>query len=256
MQVALTVAGSDSSCGAGIQADLKTFQGCGVYGVCVVTAVTAQDGNRVTDVLPLPPRIVSKQMDAVMGGMRVHAVKTGMLWSDGIVKAVWQCLLKHRPPHLVIDPVIASHGGTRLLSRRALKALVSHLFPLADLVTPNLPEAEEITGVAVKSRSDVVEAAKRLMGFGPRAVLIKGGHGKWGATDWYYDGKTLSMLTAPWKARGNLHGSGCILSAAIAAGLAKGMPIMRAVRAGKTYVSREIRGSWGTGAGSSLARHN
>jgi hydroxymethylpyrimidine/phosphomethylpyrimidine kinase len=227
----------------------------GVYGVCAVTAVTAQNGSLVTDILSLPPRTVSKQMDAVLGGMRVHAVKTGMLWSEGIIKTVWRGLLKHRPPHLVIDPVIASHGGTSLLSKSALNVLLNHLFPLADLVTPNLPEAEEIAGMAIATRGDVLEAAKRLKGFGPRAVLIKGGHGDGEATDWYYDGKALSMLTAPRKTGGNLHGSGCILSAAIAAGLAKGMPLMKAVNAGKAYVTREIRRAWKTGAGPSLARH-
>lgn len=255
MNVALTIAGSDSSCGAGVQADLKTFQRCGVYGACAVTAVTAQDGDRVADVLPLPPWIVSRQMDAVLGRMRVHAVKTGMLWSEGIVKAVWRGLLRHGPAHLVIDPVIASHGGTRLLSRRALKALVSHLFPLADLVTPNLPEAEEIAGMAIRGRNGLLEAAKRLKGCGPGAVLIKGGHGEGGATDWYYDGKALTALKTPRIWRGKLHGSGCILSAAIAAGLAKGMPLIKAVRTGKAYVSREMRRAWRVGAGSSLARH-
>ncbi|MEJ2744589.1 MAG: bifunctional hydroxymethylpyrimidine kinase/phosphomethylpyrimidine kinase [bacterium] len=255
MRIVLTIAGSDSSCGAGIQADIKTFQRCGVYGVCAVTAVTAQSGNFVADVLPLPAPIVSKQMDAVLGEMRVQAVKTGMLWSEGIVRAVWRGLLKHRPPHLVIDPVIASHSGTRLLSKRAQKALINHLFPLADLITPNLPEAEEIAGMTIRSRGDLLEAAERLKGFGPRAVLIKGGHGEGEATDWYYDGRALSSLRAPRKARVKLHGSGCILSAAITAGLAKGMPLIKAVRTGKAYVTREIRGAWRTGAGSSLARH-
>jgi len=255
MRVVLTIAGSDTSCGAGIQADLKTFQRCGVYGVCAVTAITSQNGNIVTDVLPLPPRIVLEQMDALLGEMRIHAVKTGMLWGEGIVKAVWQGLLKHRPAHLVIDPVIASHGGTRLLSQRAQKALVSHLFPLADLITPNLPEAEEIAGITINNKRDILEAARRLKDYGPRAVLIKGGHGEGAATDWYYDGETLSSLKASRKPRGKLHGSGCILSAAVAAGLAKGIPLMRAVSAGKAYVTREIRCSWRTGAGASLARH-
>jgi len=256
MRAVLTIAGSDSSCGAGIQADLKTFQRCGVYGVCAVTAVTAQDSARVMDVLPLSPRIVSEQMDAVLREVRVHAVKTGMLWSEGIVIAVWRSLLKYRLPHLVIDPVISSHRGSRLLSRRAQKALVRYLFPLADLVTPNLPEAEEIAGITIRHQADILEAAKRLRAHGPRAVLIKGGHGGGGATDWYYDGKGLSALDAPRSARGKLHGSGCILSAAIAAGLAKGMPLRRAVRAGKAYVSREIRHAWKIGTGASLARHS
>ncbi|MCX6340011.1 MAG: bifunctional hydroxymethylpyrimidine kinase/phosphomethylpyrimidine kinase [Candidatus Aureabacteria bacterium] len=256
MRTVLTIAGSDSSCGAGIQADLKTFQRCGVYGVCAVTAVTAQDSARVTDVLPLSPRIVSEQINAVLGEMRVHAVKTGMLWSEGIIIAVWRSLLKYRIPHLVIDPVITSHGGSRLLSRRAEKALVRHLFPLADLVTPNLLEAEEVAGITIRGRGDILEAAKRLRAHGPRAVLIKGGHGGGGATDWYYDGTALSTLRAPRSARGKLHGSGCILSAAIAAGLAKGMPLGKAVRAGKAYVSREIGRAWQIGKGTALALHS
>ena len=256
MRTVLTIAGSDSSCGAGIQADLKTFQRCGVYGVCAVTAVTAQNSAHVMAVLPLSPGIVSEQIDAVLGEMRVHAVKTGMLWSEGIIIAVWRSLLKYRLPHLVIDPVIASHGGRRLLSRRAEQALVRYLFPLADLVTPNLLEAEEVSGVTIRRKGDILEAAKRLRAQGPRAVLIKGGHGDGGATDWYYDGKGLSSLNAPRSRRGKLHGSGCILSAAIAAGLAKGMPLRSAVRAGKVYVSREIRCAWHIGKGTALALHH
>ncbi|MCX6355307.1 MAG: bifunctional hydroxymethylpyrimidine kinase/phosphomethylpyrimidine kinase [Candidatus Aureabacteria bacterium] len=255
MRVVLTIGGSDSSCGAGIQADLKTLQACGVYGVCAVTAVTAQDSARVARVFPIPPTAVSSQIDTVVRELRVGAVKTGMLWSRGNVLAVRRSILEHGLRNIVVDPVLASHRGVRLLSREAYGALLRYLLPLADLVTPNIPEAEEIAGITISREKDIDEAARRILDRGPRAVLIKGGHGRGAVADWYYDGRQRVPFRSTRRRNVKLHGSGCILAAAIAAGLAKGMPRVAAIRNGRAYVERQMRKAWVTGRGGALALH-
>jgi hydroxymethylpyrimidine/phosphomethylpyrimidine kinase len=209
----------------------------------------------VERVFPLPPLLVSAQIDAVLREISVDAVKTGMLWSEGIVMAVRQSILRHALRRVVIDPVIASHGGARLLTARAREAMLRYLFPLADLITPNASEAGQLAGVRIRHERDILEAAKRLMERGPRAVLIKGGHIAAGATDWYYDGRLLQSFKAAWRRGPKLHGSGCILSAAIAAGLARGLPIEDAVRTAKNYVGREMRRAWPAGRETGLALH-
>lgn len=250
MRAVLTIAGSDSSCGAGVQADLKTFQRFGVYGVCAVTAVTAQTGARVTRVMPLPPAMVSSQIDAALGAVRVHAVKTGMLWSASIVIAVRRSIMRHRLRRLVIDPVLSAHSGRRLMSPEGMRAMVRYLFPLADLVTPNIPEAEELAGIRIRGEGDILEAARRMRGQGAQAVLIKGGHAQGEAVDWFCNGTRLVPLGGRRVGGVKLHGSGCILSAAIAAGLAKGMAMEQAVHDGRSYVRQQLlaarKGSRGT----------
>ena len=256
MKIVLTIAGSDSSSGAGIQADIKTFQRCGVYGVSAITAVTAQSAARVGKIFALPSGFVAAQISAVERVMKVAAVKTGMLWSEGIVRAVSRKISACRLSPLVVDPVIVAHSGRRLLSREAEKAMVRLLFPLADLVTPNIHEAERLTGVKIKGPGDVAETAKRLLEKGPGAVLITGGHMGRNATDWFFDGRRLLTFTSERVEGANLHGSGCVLSAAIAAGLAKGLPMDKAIRFGKRYVTRELKRSWKTGGGVSIALHS
>ena len=256
IRAVLTIAGSDSCCGAGIQADLKTFQRYGVYGVCAVTAVTAQDGSRVDAVFPLPPRAVSSQVEAVLRAACVCGVKTGMLWNEGTIRAVAKSIALHSLGPLVVDPVITSHAGRRLLAHGAEKALVRHLFPLADLVTPNILEAERLTGIAIAGERDILRAARRLIALGPRAVLITGGHAPGPAADWFYDGTALSIFTADRIRGGRLHGSGCILSAAIVAGMAKGMTVTQAIELGKHYVRRQIELSCGAGGVPPLAPHS
>ncbi len=255
MPAVLTIAGSDSSCGAGLQADLKTFQRCGVYGVCAVTAVTAQDGIRVDGVYPLTPSAVIAQARAAFRAARPDAVKTGMLWSAEIIGAVARFLRAHRVRRLVVDPVLATHGGRPLAEGGAAEAMRSLLFPLAELVTPNLREAELLAGTVIRGGRGIEEAARRILASGPRAVLIKGGHGEGEATDWLFDAAGKRPFMAA-RVRGvRLHGSGCILSAAIAAGLARGLSPGDAVRAGKAYVGRQIRGAIPAVPGASLAAH-
>jgi len=255
MQAALTIGGSDSSCGAGIQADLKTFHACGVYGVCSVTSVTAQDGIRVRRIYPVPASMVSRQIDCVMAGAGVGAVKTGMLWSREIIMAVRGAVRKHRLRNLVVDPVLASHGGAPLLETRALEALVEKLFPLAGLVTPNLPEAEKFAGMEIKKEGDLREAARRIVNCGAGAVLIKGGHGQGRIMDLYYDGRRFLEFKSKRRCGTRLHGSGCILSAAIAAFLARGFSMPESVRSAKNYIERQFRKAWNIGGGNALARH-
>lgn len=178
MPAVLTIAGSDSCGGAGLEADLKTFGRCGVYGLCAVTAVTAQDGVRVYGVFPVRPAAVVAQAEAALRAGRPEAVKTGMLWSAGIVEAVARFLAARRLRRFVLDPVLATHGGDPLALPGAGRAMVRRLFPLAALVTPNLREAEEISGVKIRGAVGLEEAARRILGKGPRAVLIKGGHGE------------------------------------------------------------------------------
>jgi hydroxymethylpyrimidine/phosphomethylpyrimidine kinase len=256
MRVVLTIAGSDSSGGAGVQADLKTFQASGVYGVCVITVVTAQNSRRVCRVYPLSAGAVQAQIDALLADVAVDAVKTGMLWNESIIRAVRRSIERHRLRPLVVDPVILSHGGDRLLTRTAEDALIKNLFPLADVVTPNIHEAERLAGLQIKRRKHIIEAARRIAEKGPGAVLIKGGHRGRQATDWFYDGNDLSTFTLQRVARVSMHGSGCILSAAIAAGMAKGLTPAMAIRKAKAYVTKEIRRSWKIGRGGiTLALH-
>jgi hydroxymethylpyrimidine/phosphomethylpyrimidine kinase len=251
----LTIAGSDSCGGAGLEADLKTFSRCGVYGLCAVTAVTAQDGLRVYGVFPVRPAAVVAQAEAALRARRPEAVKTGMLWSAGIVEAVARFLNARRVRRFVLDPVLATHGGDPLALPGAGRTMVRRLFPLAALVTPNLREAEEISGVEIRGAVGLEEAARRILGKGPRAVLIKGGHGEGEATDWLFDREGKRPFSAARVRGARLHGSGCILSAAIAAGLARGLALDAAVREGKAYVGRQLKGAAGGAGGALLAAH-
>ena len=254
---ALTIAGSDSSGGAGIQADLKTFAAFGVYGTSAITAVTAQNTLGVGDWLAMPAALVGAQIDAVLSDIGAGAVKTGMLANAGIVEAVAAKLREHGVEMLVVDPVIVATSGVRLLDDEGVAALVRELLPLALAVTPNLPEAEALTGRTILSWDDAKGAAEQIVGMGARSVVITGGHfgGDHNATDLYYDGRGFRDFTAIRIDTPNTHGTGCTFSAAIAAGLAKGMATSDAVALAKSYVTLAMQHAYPIGQGHGPLHH-
>jgi hydroxymethylpyrimidine/phosphomethylpyrimidine kinase len=240
--VALTVAGSDSSGGAGIQADLKTFAALGVYGASVITALTAQNTSGVSGIHQVPADFVTAQMDAVFGDLDVKAVKVGMVAQLATIDAIAAGLKRWSPKHIVIDPVMVATSGDRLLAADAIEALRTRLIPWASLITPNLPEAAALLDEAVAVSEAAIESqGKRLLAMGSRAVLIKGGHGRGAqSTDYLVTGDGVLALAAPRVATKNTHGTGCSLSSAIAAGLAKGDDLETAVRHAKAWISAAI----------------
>jgi len=240
LPVALTIAGSDSGGGAGIQADLKTFAALGVHGTSVITAITAQNTVTVTDILELPIEIIRAQIDAVVIDMKVDAAKTGMLASSAIIEAVASAIDAHAIRNLVVDPVMIAKGGATLLRDDAIVALRNLLLPLAAVITPNLPEAEVLLGRPVRTVDDRRQAARDLVALGPRVAVIKGGHAEGDAVDIFWDGAQLVELRAPRIATTNTHGSGCVFSAAIVAGLAKGHDPLDAVREAKDFINSAI----------------
>jgi len=254
---ALTIAGSDSGGGAGIQADLKTFAACGVYGASAVTAVTAQNTVEVADWLALPPTLVGRQIDAVLSDIGADAVKTGMLATAAIIETVAAKMREHRVETLVIDPVMFARSGDRLLDESALETLARELVPLALVVTPNLPEAEALTGRTVASWDDARVAAQAIVGMGARAVVVKGGHfgSDAASTDLYYDGKAFREYTAVRVRTQHTHGTGCTFASAIAAGLAKGLAPQDAVALAKSYVTLAIQHAYPIGRGHGPVHH-
>jgi hydroxymethylpyrimidine/phosphomethylpyrimidine kinase len=248
---ALTIAGSDSGGGAGIQADLKTFSALGVYGMTAVTAVTIQNTKGVWGYEAIPPEAVAAQIRAVVEDIGADAAKTGMLASARIVDAVVEALGETPCPNLVVDPVFASKHGQSLLDDDAVNALRRRLLPLATLATPNLPEAGGLIGRRVETREDMVAAAKHLHSLGARAVLLKGGHqgDPASSADLFYDGERQEWLEAARVDTPHTHGTGCTLAAAIAAHLARGEELLDAVRAGKAFVTEAIRHALEIGSG-------
>jgi hydroxymethylpyrimidine/phosphomethylpyrimidine kinase len=255
VKVVLTVAGSDSGGGAGIQADLRTFAAHGVHGTSAITAVTAQNSVAVLDWVALDPRMVVAQMEAVASDMPVAAAKTGMLATAAIVSAVAAALERLRVPLVVVDPVMIAKSGDRLLDRDAETAYRERLLPLATVVTPNLPEAESLLGRPVRTLAEMREAARALRAMGPRAVVVKGGHLEGDAVDVFWDGERMEDLSAPRIATKNTHGTGCTYSAAIAARLALGDPLLDAVRGAKAYLTEAIRRSYSVGRGHGPVDH-
>ena len=252
---ALTIAGSDSGGGAGIQADLKTFSAFRVFGMSVITAVTAQNSLGVQGVENLTPAFVSLQLRSVLDDFGVDAAKCGMLSTGPIIDALADVLAERPIANLVVDPVMVAKSGDPLLRPDAREALVRRMLPLALVVTPNLPEAEALAGMAVASREDMEEAARRIHALGPRHVLVKGGHLKGDAVDVLHNGRAITVYTAPRIDSANTHGTGCTLSAAIAAGLALGRPLPEAVREAKAYLSTAIREGFAAGHGVGQLRH-
>jgi hydroxymethylpyrimidine/phosphomethylpyrimidine kinase len=240
--VALTIAGSDSSGGAGIQADLKTFAALGVYGASAITALTAQNTQGVAAIHPVPPEFVAAQIDAVFGDLAVGAVKIGMVAQQAVIEAIVASLKRWSPKHIVLDPVMVATSGDRLLNAGAVEALRRELVPIASIVTPNLPEAAVLLDEAVATDAAAIQSqGKRLLAMGCPAVLIKGGHGKGSESiDYLVRADGVIALPAPRVATNNTHGTGCSLSSAIAAGLAKGETLETAVRNAKSFISAAI----------------
>ena len=249
--IAVTIAGSDSSGGAGIQADLKTFSALGVYGASVIAALTAQNTKGVSAVLDVPPAFVTAQMDAVFSDLTVGAVKIGMLGNAAVVAAVAAGLARHSHIPVVLDPVMVATSGERLLTPDAVEALREKLVPLALVVTPNLPEAAALVDAPQAATEDeMVRQSERLLASGVKAVLMKGGHGKGAqSADLLVTATATVRFAAARIATGNTHGTGCTLAAAIAAGLAKGEDLSAAVRAAKDYVTAAIAAADHLGVG-------
>ena len=246
----LTIAGSDSGGGAGIQADLKTFLAHGVHGMSAVTAVTVQNSVGVQGFYELEPRAVFEQIESVATDIGVDAAKTGMLASAPIIEAVAGAVERFALPNLVVDPVAASKHGDPLLRPDALQALRERLAPLATVITPNLGEVKLLCGVEVRGPGDLLDAAKAMHELGPRWVLVKGGHLPGGdAVDLLWDGRQAVELTAPRLATPHTHGTGCTLASAIAANLADGLDVVTAVEAAKRYLSGAIAGAFPLGKG-------
>ena len=250
LPVALTIAGSDSGGGAGIQADLKTFAALGVHGTSAITAITAQNTLGVTAIQELPVHIIRAQIDAVVADLAPAAAKTGMISSVEIIETVARAVREHGISNLVVDPVMVAKGGAKLLQDDAVDALRRLLLPLAAVVTPNLPEAEVLLGHPVSKRAEQRAAAREILALGPRAVVVKGGHaGGTDSTDFYLDAERELTLAGERFATTNTHGSGCVFSAAIAAELSKGAPLAQAVTSAKAFVSAAIETSLELGHG-------
>jgi hydroxymethylpyrimidine/phosphomethylpyrimidine kinase len=256
-RVALTVAGTDPCGGAGIPADLKTFAALGVYGFSVVTLVVAQNSSRVLSTAAVEPAMVSAQIGALMMQLRPHAMKTGALAEPGIVVAVARAIEDFELPRPVVDPVMVSTSGARLLSQHGEAAMRRRLLPLAAVVTPNLAEAEVLSGIRIDGVAALREAARAIHRLGPRAVVIKGGHlaADSAAVDLLFDGRNFVEFSEERIAGSGAHGTGCAFSAAIAAWLARGEELEEAVRKAKGFVSRALRGAFELGEGRRLLDH-
>jgi hydroxymethylpyrimidine/phosphomethylpyrimidine kinase len=253
---AMTVAGSDSGGGAGIQADLKTFSALGVYGSSAITAITAQNTTAVTEVLALPPGLVAAQIDAVLTDIGADAVKTGMLATAAIIDAVADRLRAHGVARLVVDPVMVAKSGARLLEPDAVEALRSRLLPLAAIVTPNVPEAEVLVGRSLESEEDLRSAAEEIAGMGAEAVVMKGGHRPGPeVVDLLYCDGAFTEFRAPRVETSSTHGTGCTFASAVAAGLARGLSVQDAVGRAKAYVTEALRHAPGLGSGHGPVHH-
>jgi hydroxymethylpyrimidine kinase/phosphomethylpyrimidine kinase len=264
MYKVLTIAGSDSCCGAGVQADLMTINKLGAYGTCAVTAITVQNTLEVSSVLAVPAAIVGQQIDAVVTDIGTDTVKTGMLVSKDVVAIVCEMVKKHKIKKIVVDPVIKSHKGERLLSLEGVNKFRSDLIPLSCLVTPNIPEAEVMTDRKINNLSDIKDAARAIHEQGAENVLIKGGHsmikedGSDDASDAevvdvFYDGKSFQHFRDKRLNSGNVHGTGCIYSAAIATELAKGKDMIGSITIAREFIIKIIKGSIVLGKGYRLA---
>jgi hydroxymethylpyrimidine/phosphomethylpyrimidine kinase len=244
MYTALTIAGSDSGGGAGIQADLKTFAALGVFGMSALTALTAQNTQGVVGVYEIPPDFVGLQIDAVLGDLGADAVKLGMLASAPIIEVVADKIRQYNVTQLVVDPVMMAKGGDPLLRADARETLIREIVPLAQVITPNLPETETLVGFPVQTLDDMERAARVIHALGARHVVVKGGHlSASESTDLLFDGTRVELFRAERIATRNNHGTGCTFASAIAAGLAQGLPAVEAVAQAKAYLTRVLRAS-------------
>ncbi len=256
MKTALTIAGSDSGGGAGIQADLKTFAAHGVFGTCAITAVTAQNTLGVVCWQALPADLITAQIEAVAGDLGADAVKIGMLATAAIVEAVAAAIRALDLPQVVVDPVMIAKGGDRLLDADAVAALGSELLPQAHVVTPNVPEAEALAGITIRSVDDMRRAGERILRMGPRVVLVKGGHLDGPESiDVACTASGTFQITRPRVATAHTHGTGCTLSSAIAANLAHGLTEREALEAAREYLDGAIRHAPGLGKGHGPLNH-
>lgn len=256
MKVALTIAGSDSSGGAGIQADLKTFQALGVFGMSAITAVTVQNTRTVADVQELRPDIVRGQITCLFDDIDIHAVKIGMVSSVPLIEAVADALESVSRPPVVLDPVMISKSGYALLREDAREALVRRLFPLAQVVTPNLHEAEALVGGSIRDLEAMKDAARHIRDLGAASVVVKGGHLEGApAVDVLFDGTRFDLLESERVVTRNTHGTGCTFSSAIAAHLALGFPFLEAVGRAKTYIGGAIAHAPSIGGGHGPVHH-
>ncbi len=257
MNKALTIAGSDSGGGAGIQADLKTFMAFGVYGMSAVTALTAQNTVGVQGIFDVSPEFVREQIRSVMTDIGTDAAKTGMLSNEGIVRTVADAVRDFRIPNLVVDPVMIAKSGDSLLAAEARQAIRDELLPLAAVITPNIFEAEALLGSRIGDLDAMREAARELRKIGCRWVVLKGGHLDVGsqAIDVAYDGNDMFLLKSPRSESRNTHGTGCTFASAIAAGLAKGLSPPEAIRRAKKYITQAIRDGFPIGSGHGPTNH-
>ncbi|MDT8716719.1 bifunctional hydroxymethylpyrimidine kinase/phosphomethylpyrimidine kinase [Clostridium sp. 19966] len=256
MFTALTIAGSDSCGGAGIQADLKSFSANGVFGMSVITAITAQNTQGVFAIQDITADMIEKQIEVIFDDIKVDAIKIGMVSKIESIKAISNSLRKiENLPPVVLDPVMVSKSGFKLLSEDAKETLIKELFPLAKLITPNLPEAEEILNLKIENIQKMKKAAEELKKLGPKNILVKGGHLEDAATDIFFDGIDFISFKQERINTKNTHGTGCTLSSAIAANLAKGMNIKTAVTEGKKYITMAIEHSIELGKGVGPTNH-
>lgn len=255
LKTALTIAGSDSSGGAGIQADLKTFSALGVYGMSVITAITAQNTCGVTAIREMDNEIIASQIDAIFRDITVDAVKIGMLSSADIVNEVADGLERYAVKNIVLDTVMISKSGSRLLKTEAIESLRKKMIPKAFIVTPNLHEATELVGFEVKDQESMKKAAMAIKEMGAQYVVVKGGHLKGDACDLLYDGNEFEILTNKRIETIHTHGTGCTFSSAIASGLAKGFDIRRSVHMAKTYITIAITHGFKLGKGVGPTHH-
>lgn len=255
LKTALTIAGSDSSGGAGIQADLKTFSACGVYGMSAITAITAQNTCGVTNIRELDGEIIRDQIDAVFNDITVDAVKIGMLSNAAIIDVVADALRRNHGKNIVLDTVMIAKSGSHLLKPEAVEALKSILMPMALIVTPNLYEASEIVGFTVEDQKGMKKAALAIKNMGPRYVIVKGGHLEGNACDLLFDGQDFTLFSNERIKTIHTHGTGCTFSSAIAAGLAKGLEIKEAVAFAKKYITTAITHGFKLGKGVGPTHH-
>ena len=253
---AMTIAGSDSGGGAGLQADLKAFAANGVYGTSVVTTITSQNTLGVQDVLELPIDIIESQIDAILTDIGTDVVKTGMLYSSEVISAVATKLRDYDVGPIVVDPVMKAKGGAKLISDEAIDTLKNVLLPMATVITPNAPEAQDLTGIEVEDIDSAREAAIKLVELGAKSAVVKGGHFDVGpATDVLFDGEEFRLFTTRRIDTPNTHGTGCTFASATAAGLAKGKSIRESVSAAKGYVTGAIRNNFQMGSGHGPLNH-
>jgi len=255
MKKVLSIAGSDCSGGAGIQADLKTFSAHGVFGMTAIASVVAENTFRVIEVQDIRPDIIEKQIDAVFEDIPPDAVKIGMLSCRESMLAVSGKMREWKPRNVIIDPVMYAKNGSALMDPAAVDTLISEVVPLADLVTPNIPEAEKMSGMQIENQDEMEQAAKHIYNLGCQAVLVKGGHSEGDATDILYDGKRFYYYTAPRVDTKHTHGTGCTYSSAIASNLALGMSLPDAVEKAKAYVTTAIIHALGIGKGNGPTHH-